>query len=175
MNKKGGLPDMFIFIIVTFILVVMSGIFIYISAITFTQLHTTMDGMATPTVNTTTIIDDTFASVVNTFKALYWISILLIVGMILSIFIGSYLVTTRPIFAVPYAFISGIAIVVSVVVSNAYEQIMLNPTLASTFTGFIGANFILSKLPIWVTIIAFLGGIIMFSRLGSKEDITYYG
>jgi hypothetical protein len=110
----------------------------------------------------------------SAFGSLYWISIFIIIGMILSIFIGSYLVTTKPIFFIPYIFIIIIAVVISVGISNAYEQIALNPILASTFDDFVGANFIMSKLPIWTAIIGFIGAIIMFSMLGSKEETMYY-
>jgi hypothetical protein len=97
------------------------------------------------------------------------------VGMVISIFIGSYLVTTKPIFFIPYAFITIIAIVIAVGMSNAYELIIQDPTLASTFAGFVGANFIMAKLPMWIAIIGITGGIIMFIRMGSKENELYGG
>jgi hypothetical protein len=95
--------------------------------------------------------------------------------MVLSIFMGSYLVTTKPIFFIPYIFIVIIAVIVAVGLSNAYEQVIQDPTLASTFAGFVGANFIMAQLPIWITIIGFVGGIIMFVRMGSREQQIYGG
>ena len=175
LNKKAGYTDLFLFIIFAFIIVVFSGIFIYLGDVTKDRLHETMDPMATEDVNNTAIIDDTYGAVPTSFQALYWISTFIIIGMILSIFIGSYLVTTKPVFFIPYIFVMIIAIVVSVGVSNAYEEIATNPTLASTFIEFTGANFILSNLPLWITIIGIIGAIIMFSRLGSKEEQAYYG
>jgi len=50
---------------------------------------------------------------------------------------------------------------------------MSNPTLSSTFTGFTGANWIMLNLPVWITIIGITGGIIMFSRMGRKEETIY--
>jgi len=95
--------------------------------------------------------------------------------MIISIFIGSFLVTTKPVFFIPYIFITIIAVVVSVGISNGYEMVRDNPTLASTFTGMWGANFIMAQLPIWITIISITGGIIMFARMGSRENQIYGG
>lgn len=177
MNKKGGFTDLFIFIIVGFVLVVCSGIFIYIGSQTETQLHATLDPMDTAEVNNTEIIDDTFADVGLSFGALIWISWFIIIAMIFSIFIGSYLVTTKPIFFIPYFIITAIAIILSVGISNSYEQIVANETLHSTYVQFIGANFFLANLPIWVTVIAGIGAIIMFSRMGSRreEGGGYYG
>jgi hypothetical protein len=51
---------------------------------------------------------------------------------------------------------------------------MSDATLSSTFSGFIGTNWIMLNLPIWITIVGFTGGIIMFSRLGKKEE-QFYG
>jgi len=175
LNKKGGYTDLFIFMIFTFVIVAVSGIFIYLSDITETRLHETMDSMSTAEVNHTAIIDDTYGDVPTSFQTLYWISIMIIIGMIISIFVGSYLVTTKPVFFFPYILVMIIAIIVSVGISNAYEEIATNPTLSATFVQFTGANFVLSHLPLWVAIIGIIGAIIMFSRLGSKEETAYYG
>lgn len=176
-NKRGGFTDLFIFMIIAFVLVLMCAIMIYIGNTTETQLQKTIgvmdlsDGLGN---NASVVITNTFGSVNQSYGALYWISIFLIVGMIVGIFIGSYLVTTKPIFFIPYIFLTIIAIIVSVPISNAYETLANTPDLASTFVGFTGANWIMLNLPIWITIIGFTGGIIMFSRMGKKEE-DYYG
>ena len=174
LRKKGGFTDLFIFIIMTFIIVISFGVFIYIGQRVETQLHTVMDDMDLgDTLNNSKLIDDTMGKVNDSYNLLYGVSIIIIIGMIISIFIGSYLVTTKPIFFVPYLFVTIIAIILSVAVSNAYEQIVENETLSATFLEFTAANFILLMLPLWVTIIGFVGMIIMFSRMGSGERHIY--
>jgi len=175
MNKKGGFTDLFIFMIFSFAILLICGIFIYIGGDVTEKVHETMDDMQFGDANTSQVIDETFGAVNRSYQALYWIAVFLMVGMVISIFIGSYLVTTRPVFFIPYAFITIIAIIVSVGMSNAYEQVIADPTLASTFAGFIGANFIMLQLPIWITIIGIVGAIIMFVRMGSKENDLYGG
>lgn len=177
MNKKGAFVDLFLFMIIAFIILIVSAVFIYLGNRANTQLHETLDGKMFGDVNGTEIVSQTVGKTAQTYHALYWISILLMVGMILSIFIGSYMVTTRPVFFIPYFIIMIIAIIVAVVMSNAYETVIADPTLAETFAGFIGANFIMAYLPIWITIIGFTGAIIMFSRMGSQESQYggYYG
>jgi flagellar biosynthesis protein FliQ len=175
MNKKGGMTDLFIFMIFTVAILFICGIFIYIGGQATSQVHTAMDEMQFGDANTSQVIDQTFGQVNVAYQSLYWISLLLIVGMVLSIFMGSYLVTTKPIFFIPYIFIVIIAVIVAVGLSNAYEQVIQDPTLASTFAGFVGANFIMAQLPIWITIIGFVGGIIMFVRMGSREQQIYGG
>ena len=176
-NKRGGLTDIFLFMIFAFVIIMISVIFVYIGNTTQNQLHLTMDdrGIMPDGQNTSDMIDDTFGGVTSAYGGLYWISIFLIVGMIISIFIGSYLVTTKPIFFVPYFFITIIAVIVAVGISNAYETIMEHETLQSTFAEFVGSNFIMLNLPMWVAIIGVVGAIIMFVRMGSRDEQIYGG
>lgn len=173
MNKKGGFSDLFIFMIFAFVIVLISVVYVYMGNTIEDELQNTlgqMDLHDTVGNNASEVIDNTMGSVNISYGALHWITIFLIVGMILSIFIGSYLVTTKPIFFIPYIFIVIIAIVVSVPMSNAYETIMNNEVLAGTFQEFTGANWIMLNLPVWITIIGFVGGIIMYSQLGKREE-----
>jgi len=173
MNKRGGFTDLYIFMIVAFIIVMFSGIFIYIASETTDQLHESMDNMGLAgdgNNNASAVIDNTVGKASTTFTSLYWISVFLIFGMIIAIFIGSYMVTTKPVFFVPYLFITFIAIIVAVPISNAYELLRADETLGSTFAKFVGSNFILNNLPMIIAVVGIAGGIIMFSRLGKKEE-----
>jgi hypothetical protein len=174
-GKQGGMTDIFIFMIFSFVILLISGIFIYMGGQITSEVHDKMDTMQFGDANTSQVIDESLGAVNTSYQSLYWIAVFLMVGMVLSIFIGSYLVTTRPIFFIPYFFIIIIAIIIAVGISNAYELIIDDPTLASTFAGFLGANFIMLKLPIWITIIGVAGGIIMFIRMGSRENDMYGG
>ncbi len=175
-NKRGGFTDLFIFMIFAFVLILISIVITYIGIQTEEQLQESlgkMDMHDTVGNNASVVISNTVGVTNASFLALQWITVFLIVGMALSIFIGSYLVRTKPIFFIPYLFIVIIAIVVSVVMSNAYEQLMNEDTLEETFENFVGANWIMLNLPIWITIIGITGGIIMFSRMGKGEEQRY--
>lgn len=174
-NKNAGMTDIFIFMIVSLCIVFISGVFIYLGLKVYTEVDEKFAGEMYGDVNSSDVVDNTLGKLNETYASLYWISIFLMVGMIISIFIGSYLVTTRPIFFIPYIFVTIIAIIVSVGLSNAYEEIIQTPLLADVFSGFVGANFILLNLPMWITIISFVGGIIMFVRMGSRENQLYGG
>lgn len=175
MNKKGGMTDLFLFMIIAIVIVFICGVFIFLGGQATEKIHEKVDPMVFGTENTTQVIDQTFGAVNRSYQALYWISVVLIVGMVISIFIGSYLVTTKPVFFIPYIFITIIAIIVSVGLSNAYEQVIQDETLASTFAGFTGANFIMLHLPIWIAVIGIVGGVIMFVRMGSRDSQIYGG
>jgi len=177
-DKRGGFTDLFIFMIVAFIVVVMSAIFIYMGVTVQDKLEETLPSMGLVgdgNNNVSVVIENSMGVTNEAFKALYWISIFLIFGMIIAIFIGSYMVTTKPIFFIPYIFIVIIAVIVAVGISNAYELLFANATLNSTFANFVGSNWILAKLPIIVSIVGMVGGIIMFVRMGKRDDGGYYG
>jgi len=169
------MTDLFLFMILAFVIVFICGLFIYFGGKAYVEIENSLGGQMFGTANSTEVIRDTIGVVNQTYQALYWISIMLIVGMIISIFIGSYLVTTKPVFFIPYFFIVIIAVIVSAGLSNAYVQVISEPLLASTFEGFVGANFIMMQLPIWISIIGIVGGIIMFVNMGSRENELYGG
>jgi hypothetical protein len=176
-SKKGGLVDLFIFMIIAFAVILISGVMIYIGLETEDQLQDTLGQMGdlhdTVDNNASEVITNTMGVTNATFDALHWIAVFLIFGMILGIFIGSYLVTTKPIFFIPYVFIVIIAIIVSVPMSNTYEILTNDATMGATYTAFTGASFIMLNLPIFISIIGIVGGIIMFTRMGRKEEINY--
>jgi len=177
-NKRGGYLDIFLFMIFALAIVVISVLFIYMGGEIKGKLHEKLDNKTEEgsSVNYTTLIDNNIGAVNRAYGSLYWISVFLILGMIVAIFIGSYLVTTKPVYFVPYIFIVGIAIIVSVGISNGYAQIIQDTTLASTFDGFVGANFLLLNLPIIITIVGFVGGIIMFIKMtrGQEYESGFY-
>lgn len=177
MNKRGGFSDLFIFMILALAVIFISVIFVYLGGQAYSEVKEKaieIEGIA-GNENVSQIVDDTLGAVNTAYQSLYWISLMLIVGMVISIFISSYLVTTKPVFFIPYIFLTIIAVVISVGISNAYEEVMQDPTLASTFANFVGANYIMLQLPIWISVIGIVGAIIMFSRMGSRENDLYGG
>ena len=165
MNKKASLSDLFLFMALSFVIVLFSVIMLYIATTTHDALQTNSGALQKALGedgNATQIIDDTFGQVPNSYQSLKWITVMLIFGLALSILMTSFLVKTNPIYFVPYSFILIIAIIVSVPISNTYETIYQEPTLANTFSGFWGANWIFLNLPIWVTVIGLVAGILMF-------------
>ena len=178
MNKKGSMVGIFVFIILAFVLVLTSVIFIYITSETETQLQDTLGRMDlgdTEGNNASQVIDNTIGVSNTAFATLHWVTIFIIGAMMISILIGSYLVTTKPIFLIPYFIMMIIAIIVSVPIANTYETLLNNAILSGTFSDFSGANWLMLRLPWLVTIIGFAGGIILFTRAGSKQQQYAYG
>lgn len=184
LNKTGGMTDIFLFMVIAIVVVFICGVFIFLGGKVYTDVEATIGNQlivrdnGTVIANTSDIISNSLGAVNQSYQALYWISVLLIVGMIISIFIGSYMVTTKPVFFIPYLFIVIIAVIVSVGISNAYEMVKTSDNeLSSIFnnSGFNGSNYILEYLPMWVVVISIVGAIIMFTRMGSRESQVYAG
>lgn len=168
-NKKGALTDLFVFMIGAFVLVIAVVILYYAVNVTNEKLHENIEifdkVLEGSSENATKLIDKTFGKVPTAYQSLKWITFMLIVGMMLSILITSFLVRTNPVFFIAYILIVVIAIVVSVPMSNTYEVIYQNPTLSSSFDGFWGQTYIFLNLPIWITIIGIFAGIVMFVNM----------
>ena len=164
LSKKGALSDLFLFMAIAFVIIIFSVIMVYVATRTYTALQENtgiQQGLGNDG-NATDIINHSFGQVLNAYQSLKWITFVLIFGFALSILITNFLVRTNPIFFVPYTIILVIAIIISVPLSNSYETIYQNPLLADTFTGFYGATWIFLHLPIWITVIGLLAGLLMF-------------
>jgi len=177
-NKKGGFTDLFLFMILAFVVVLISVVMVYIGVTVEGQFKDSLGDMGdlhdTVGNNATQVTENTLGVYNSSIGALRWISVLLIVGMMISIFIGSFLVTTKPVFFIPMLFIIIIAIIVSVPIANTYETLMTTPELTGTFATFQGANTLILYLPVWTTILGFAGAIIMFIGLGRRKE-QFYG
>ena len=89
MNKKGQFTDLFLFMIIAVILLFVSGLFIYMGLRVNDQFDESFTGMTiggeANGTNYTTIKNQTFGDVNVAYNSLYWISILIIVAMLISI------------------------------------------------------------------------------------------
>jgi len=176
MNRKGGFTDLFIFMIIAFVLMLVVGIFVYIGATAYSELREQFSQQedSFENQNVTQTVENTLGEVPVAYSVLYWGSIILLFGMVMGIFVSSYLVTTRPIFFVPYIILVFVAIIVSVPIANVYEEVITNPTLASSFNNFVGSNYFMLYLPYIVSVVGVVGGIIMFASMKRGQNEQAY-
>lgn len=176
MNRRGGFTDLFLFIIIAFILVLASAIFIYIGNTAVGQMHLELDNMDYGgNANLTQVMNDTIDNIPVAYAILKWASFFIIFFMILSIFYGSYQVTTKPIFFIPYFIIVIVAFILSMVMSNAYEQILTDSDLSTVLAEFVATNFLMLYLPIIIVIVGIVGGIIMYASYKINSQEYLYG
>jgi len=176
LNKKASVMDLFLLMIIAFALAIVCVIMLYVSHITEEKLYENSNILqkAIGKENITLVLQDTFGAVPRAFESFKWITGMLIFGMMLSILLSSYLVRINPIWLVPYILVWIIAIIVSTVLSNSYETIMLNPTLASTFAGFWAQNYIFAYFPIWITVIGGAAAALMVINLVKQNQAGGY-
>jgi len=181
MNNHGSFLDIFTFIVMAVTFILISVIFVYIGNEVYQKLKVEMPKVDVSIssenkgINVTKTMEESIGPVNQSYSILIWGCLLIIIFMIVAIWIGSYMVVSRPVYFIPYIFICIIAIMVSAGISNAYESLTLNESLASTFTRFSASNFIMSHLAFWVSIISIVGGIIMYVRMQRGEEEYYYG
>ena len=181
-GKQGGFAGaiaiLFTFMILSFVIVFISVAFIYMGGVIEEEMHTSLDNKTEEgdTFNWSESIDEHIGAVNKAYYSLTWISVFLIIGMVMGIITASFLSTIRPVYFVPYIFILITAIITGAILSNAYDTLRLTDPINSTFELFVGANFIMLHLPVWMAILGGLSGIIMTVRLiGQRQERDMYG
>lgn len=159
-NKRGAATDLIVLIILSLVIVVVFGLFIYLS-------HTINSSLSSigqiGSANATAIASQTFGQVDGAIGSLRFLSIVIIFSLVISMFITNYLIkNVDPAFFAMYVCLVVLAVIFSAYVSNSYETILtLNP-LGPQLQTFTGANYFFAHLPYFTTIIGFVGAVILF-------------
>lgn len=162
LKKKGSLADWIIFSIVAFVLVIVSGLVMFLSNITYDHLH----NMTFPGVeNSTLIVEQTMGKLNSAYNLLPTIAVMIIIANIIAIIVFSALVRTNAAWFFGYVFIVAISALISVSISNTYETFINNANLITTYSQFSGANVIILNLPIVVIVGGFIGAIVLFINI----------
>ncbi len=168
MNKKGAITDIFIFIVMAVALVLVVGVFLFGA----NEIKDTLEaspGLLSPELNLSDAAKDTVSVVVDGMDEAKMGTFILIFGMFLSIIVTSFLVRVHPLFFFIYLFVTIIAVIMAVPISNFYETFLTDPTLSVTFAGFTASNFILLNLPIWVTVVGLVGAMFLLINMNRGE------
>lgn len=166
-KKAQSLFDVIIFIVLALFIVVGFVIFRFSFHIISNQFLS-ITTPANSVINMTQITSETFGQVDTAMNQLRFIAFALIFGLILLIMFSNFLVKNHPAFLVIYVLMIIIAIIISVAVSNAYSNLITDPLLGSAFTSFQETNYILLYLPTVVTVIGFIGALILL--IGITRD-----
>lgn len=171
-NKKGLFADIFVFMIMAFIITVFFGIMYW----GFGQLNGTLTTINFSIGNTTfnSIVNSTWGEVYSSYSQLKTLTYVLIFGMMLTIFVSSWIVRRPPIFLVIWIITSLVGIITAVYLSNAYQNLLNDATFGSTLQSFTGASYMMIYLPYLVAIISLISGLISivgFNRGDSGEAI----
>lgn len=166
-NKKGTYADVFIFLIMSFVIVVFFGIMFY----GFTLFDTALGSIQFDIgdTNFTNIVNSTWGQVYDAYGQLRTLAYVLIFGMILSIFVSAWAIRRPPIFLVIWIIVSVAGIIVGAYISNAYQLLLNNPDFGSTLESFAGASYMLLYLPYLAGIVSLFSGLISLIGLNRSR------
>lgn len=109
------------------------------------------------TLNVTNATESTLSYVVQGYDQLRLISYIMFIGFLIACLVTGYFMGNHPILIIPYILIALFIIIMSVQVSNAYEDLLTNSVLGTTLQSFSVSNIFLVNLPTIITVVAFLG------------------
>lgn len=169
-KSKGAITDMFVYLIVMFVFIVIIVLFTFMVNTTNTKLREKIpmlqESLGTG-VNVTQVMDDSITKLNTSMSAFKWISIMIMVGMSLSLILSGFLVKIHPVFFIANILLLIVLLIVAVPLSNTYEKLYNNEKLGATFHGFYGLSWIWLNLPIWVLVtgaLSIIVGAISMSR-----------
>jgi hypothetical protein len=175
MNKKGNLMVLgglvllvLVFIVGAFFITVGSGVLTY-SVRTINDVTTGL-GMVGDT-NMSAISDVSIGTLNNSISMLQWGSGIILVFCLLGIiiFAGSIRMNPNGFLIGLYLILMLVMIFVSILMSNTYEVYLGgSDVIATELAGMTMASFMVLYMPMIITIMGFIGGIIIFSGLGEE-------
>jgi len=166
MGKEGALMDMFVWLIIIFVVTIFFALWVF----GFGQITDSLTSIDTSVgTNNETIgsIADRSLGTIDRFQTggLELLAVGMIIFFGFSIVISNFLVKANPAFLIVYLFIIITAVIFSVYLSNAFEDIMSKAPLDVTLTEMRASSFLMLNLPIITTIIGFISMIFLFAGI----------
>lgn len=161
-NRKGSGFDLIIWMVVAFVILIFFAGWIY----AYNLLTESVLAVPNPPgniVNITSAAEATFGQINEGYQSLRWVALVIVVAMIMSIFISSFVVKAHPVFLIVELLMLIVSIIFSVYISNAYESMLTstNP-LTATLRSFSALDWIMLNLPAWTVVIGVGGMIFLF-------------
>lgn len=163
MNKKGNFPDVLYIMAILFATLVALVILYYVWGQVSPELIASINS-ALPagetSINVTNINTNIGAGILlfNPLVAFF------LVGLIVFVVISAFQIGSHPVFFFLSIFILAIFILVAVVFSNTYQEIIETDELSASASEFTVSNLIMEYLPYIMMVIIFLVMIILFAK-----------
>ena len=171
MNKKAAITDIIVWIIISFVTLLVLGTWLFAHNLLTTELLEAAQKGSTPMVNLTPAVEASFGQANAAMPMLRIIAFIIIFMLGISIFISNFLVKANPIFFAVHFLMVILAVIFSVLVSNAYESLMSNNILGDTLTSFFGGSFIMLNLPTIVVVLGLISGLFLFIGFSRDREI----
>ena len=168
MNKKASVVDIIVWIVICFVTVMFLGMWTY-GFDKITDTLTSIDSTGS-SINISKHAEATFGVVNKQMGGLQIIAFIIMFGLALAILISNFMIKAHPVFFIVYLLVIVIGVIFSVYVSNAYMDLLGHEEIGSTLQEFSGANFIMENLPLWTTVIGFIGAVLLFAGISRDRE-----
>ena len=162
MRKQGSLTAPLVLMIVSFITVAFFVIWTFGHNMLTEQLLEVGANSDTEMINITEATQNTFGYVNASLPTLKWLALAIFLSMAIGIMVSNFLVKAHPAFLILYFLFTAIVVIFSVYITNAYEAIVLNPTIGPSFASFGSMHYVMLNLPVIMTVVGFMGALFLF-------------
>ena len=163
MNNKGSARD------VLFIAVILFGLAIGFFTIHYMMGETVDRLIANPVINQSSSAVEAFEGIDIMTSRLDYVIFGVFIALVLGLIITSWFIGGNPIYMFIYFIIVVITVVISTVLANTWEMITQGDIAATvfgtaSFNAFPLTNNLMLYLPIYISIIGFIGIVVMFAK-----------
>jgi len=123
-NKKASIEDIF------FLIVTLLGLAIFIIIVAYTIPQVT-DGLAKTDINDSEAARTMFGASDDIIDRLDPVYLIIFAGLIISIFIVSFMIQSHPVFIPIYILLLGLAVVIGVIANHVYDEFAANADLVT--------------------------------------------
>lgn len=157
-----------LFVVLAFTMALFFGVWGYANQI---MTDTFVSIGSSGNVNMTEAAENTFGAINSALiPGLRILSMVILFGMVLQIFLTNFLIRKNPLYFLLHVFMTAFAVILSVYVSNAYESFLTGQVFSSQLIGFTATTYILLNLPVWVTVIGIIGAILLVINMPRQQE-----
>ena len=158
MQKKGSARDVIVIVVLFFVIAV--GLFI----VNYSSKQVIQGITSVPIVNDTPGISEVFDNTQDAVNRADYLVFAFLIGLLISLVITGYYIGGNKIFMVLYFIFIILAVLVSMVLSNAWNNITTELIFGTTINNFPISDHILSNFAIYTAGFGFVGLIAMFAK-----------
>jgi len=156
-QKKGALTDVIIWIIIVFIIALFFALWTYGHGIITSELvNSNSELVANASQEVIKPANDAIQNSLDT------IGVMILLGMIVSIFVSNFLIRGNPIFFILYIIIAVIGVILSATVSNRYMELANHNIIGQSISDLTAMSFVIQHLPYFAVVIAVAGGLFLY-------------
>lgn len=158
MNRKAQIQDVAMLMITLFII----GFLAFIGVFVFGQIKDKL--VSSPAINETAVAVESLENVNNRAGMMDYFGLAIFIGFALAIIITGWFIGGNPLFMIIYFLVLVVLVVVSMVLSNVWETFSQASVFGYVTTPLPITNHLITYLPIYLVVVAFLGMVAMFGK-----------